>query len=134
MAKYSHDSQGNFFTACTDLHVFSCVPSEWLNVHMTRKETSFLHVLILFVFLDHPSNWLNVHMTHRETSFPHILILYVFLGFPCQWLNIHMTRMESSFPHVIILNVFLGYLFLITLIQSMCCCLSCSNEDNHGVI
>ena len=59
---------------------------------MTRKETSFPLVLILHVFLCVPFEWLKIHMTRKETSFSHVLILNAFLGVPYEWLNIHMTR------------------------------------------
>ena len=41
---------------------------------MTRKETSFPRVLIVPAFLGVPYEWINIHMTRKEASFLHVLI------------------------------------------------------------
>ena len=43
------------------------------NLHQELQHI-LTHALILYVFLDSTLDWLNIHMTHKETSFSYVMI------------------------------------------------------------
>ena len=55
-----------------------------------------IHVLIQYVSSGLILEWLNSHITHKETYFPHILNSYVSSGLILEWLNSHMSHKETS--------------------------------------